>query len=94
MLALARLKSARKPLVFGWKKQDHDNLSPGERAALHRLAQGEADEEELARRAELPIAGGHNLLVALAQVGLVQQVKGSYRPPLSRSSWQSHPNLL
>jgi hypothetical protein len=60
-------------------QQDYDNLSPGERAVLNRLAQGEADEEELARRAVLPVEGVHSLLVALAQVGMVQQVNGGYK---------------
>ena len=60
-------------------QQDYDNLSPGEKKMLCRLAQGEADEEELVRRAALPPEGARNLLVALTQVGLVRRANGGYR---------------
>lgn len=60
-------------------QQDYDNLSPGERAVLRRLAQSQAGEEELAQHAGLPAEGAHNLLVALAQVGLIQPADGGYR---------------
>ncbi len=60
-------------------QQDYDNLSPGERAVLFRLAQNPAAETELAQHAQLPAEGAHSLLIALTQVGLIRQADGKYR---------------
>ncbi len=56
-----------------------DTHSPSERAELRHLTRGQTDEQELARRAELPLEGAHSLLVTLAQVGLVRRAGGGYQ---------------